>query len=93
MTGSIASSPPAVLPVDVVARAERHAARVIDLNERAKNHRTIRMQSAALLTGRIFDDRGNRMSPTHARKGGVKYGIIYLWRCCRARSSWGEFRA
>ena len=31
------------------------------------------MQSAALLTGRIFDDRGNRMSPTHARKGGIKY--------------------
>jgi site-specific DNA recombinase len=26
-----------------------------------------------LLTGRIFDDRGNRMSPTHARKGGIKY--------------------
>jgi hypothetical protein len=23
--------------------------------------------------GRFFDDRGNRMSPSHARKGGVKY--------------------
>jgi len=31
------------------------------------------MQSEALLTGRIFDDRGNRMSPTHARKGSIKY--------------------
>ena len=31
------------------------------------------MNSAALLTGRIFDDRGNRMSPSHARKGQVKY--------------------
>ena len=31
------------------------------------------MQSETLLTGRIFDDRGNRMSPTHARKGSVKY--------------------
>ena len=31
------------------------------------------MNSAALLTGRIFDDRGNRMSPSHARKGHVKY--------------------
>ena len=31
------------------------------------------MQSEALLTGRIFDDRGNRMSPTHVRKGGIKY--------------------
>jgi Family of unknown function (DUF5906) len=31
------------------------------------------MKSAALLIGRIFDDRGNRMSPSHARKGRVKY--------------------
>jgi len=31
------------------------------------------MKSEALLAGRIFDDRGNRMSPTHARKGSIKY--------------------
>ena len=43
------------------------------LNEQATNHKTIRMQSEALLAGRIFDDRGNRMSPTHVRKGGIKY--------------------
>jgi site-specific DNA recombinase len=29
--------------------------------------------SPALLTGRIFDDRGNRMSPTHANKSGFRY--------------------
>jgi DNA invertase Pin-like site-specific DNA recombinase len=29
--------------------------------------------SPALLTGRIFDERGNCMSPTHANKGGVRY--------------------
>jgi site-specific DNA recombinase len=29
--------------------------------------------SAAILTGRIFDDRGNRMSPTHSNKLGVRY--------------------
>src|SRR5438105_6087689 len=29
--------------------------------------------SPALLTGRIFDDGGNRMSPTHANKGGARY--------------------
>jgi site-specific DNA recombinase len=29
--------------------------------------------SPALLTGRIFDERGNRMSPTHTNKGGVRY--------------------
>src|SRR5437868_6705919 len=31
------------------------------------------MKSEALLTGLIFDDRGNRMSPSHARKNGIKY--------------------
>ena len=25
------------------------------------------------MAGRIFDDRGNRMTPSHARKGGIKY--------------------
>jgi DNA invertase Pin-like site-specific DNA recombinase len=29
--------------------------------------------SPALLTGRLFDNRGNRMSPTHANKCGVRY--------------------
>jgi DNA invertase Pin-like site-specific DNA recombinase len=43
------------------------------LSEQHNNHRTTRMKSEALLTGRIFDDRGNRMSPSHARKGGIKY--------------------
>ena len=39
------------------------------LSEQTTSHRTTRMNSAALLTGRIFDDRGNRMSPSHVRKG------------------------
>ena len=26
-----------------------------------------------LLTGRLFDDRGNRMSPSHTNKGGARY--------------------
>jgi hypothetical protein len=43
------------------------------LNEQVNNQQTARMKSEALLAGRIFDDRGNRMSPSHARKGGVKY--------------------
>jgi hypothetical protein len=37
------------------------------------NHNDTRMKSEGLLVGRIFDDRGNRMSPSHARKQGVKY--------------------
>ena len=48
------------------------------LNEQAIKHKTIRMQSEALLTGRIFDDRGNRMSPTHARKGSSKEAVAEL---------------
>jgi site-specific DNA recombinase len=28
---------------------------------------------SALLTGRLFDEYGNRMSPTHANKGGARY--------------------
>ena len=36
--------------------------------------RRVRLKgSPALLTGRIFDDRGNRMSPTHSNKRGVRY--------------------
>jgi site-specific DNA recombinase len=36
--------------------------------------RLVRLRgSAAILTGRFFDDRGNRMSPTHANKCGVRY--------------------
>jgi DNA invertase Pin-like site-specific DNA recombinase len=43
------------------------------LNEQVNNYKAARTKSEALLAGRIFDDRGNRMSPSHARKGGVKY--------------------
>jgi site-specific DNA recombinase len=36
--------------------------------------RQVRLKgSPAILTGRIFDDRGNRMSPTHSNKRGVRY--------------------
>jgi hypothetical protein len=43
------------------------------LEEQQNNHTAKRMKSDALLVGRLFDDRGNRMSPSHARKGGIKY--------------------
>ena len=36
--------------------------------------RQVRLKgSPAILTGRIFDDRGNRMSPSHSNKLGVRY--------------------
>ena len=43
------------------------------LNEQRNDHTAKKMKSEALLIGRIFDDRGNRMSPSHARKRGIKY--------------------
>jgi DNA invertase Pin-like site-specific DNA recombinase len=44
-----------------------------NLDEQNNSNQTTRMKSEALLAGRIFDDRGNRMSPSHARKNGIKY--------------------
>jgi site-specific DNA recombinase len=43
------------------------------LNDQRNGHMTSRMNSEALLVGRIFDDRGNRMSPSHAGNRGIKY--------------------
>jgi site-specific DNA recombinase len=43
------------------------------LNDQRNNHTVTRATSYALLIGRIYDDRGNRMTPSHARKGGIKY--------------------
>src|SRR4051812_5038996 len=43
------------------------------LNEQVTNHMVSRTKSEALLSGRIFDDRGHRMTPSHARRRGIKY--------------------
>ena len=43
------------------------------LNEQINNQKASRTKSEALLLGRIFDDRGHRMTPSHARKRGIKY--------------------
>jgi site-specific DNA recombinase len=43
------------------------------LNENAVERQLRLKASPALLTGRIFDDRGNRMTPTHTNKLGVRY--------------------
>jgi site-specific DNA recombinase len=43
------------------------------LDEQRTNHSTKRATSESLLIGRIFDDRGNRMTPSHARKNGKRY--------------------
>jgi site-specific DNA recombinase len=43
------------------------------LKEKAVTRRTFRTQSPAFLMGLLYDDRGNRMSPSHANKKGVRY--------------------
>jgi site-specific DNA recombinase len=58
---------PAILDRDLFEAVQ------VKLSEQATDHTATRMQSSALLTGRIFDDNGNRMSPSHARKGNTKY--------------------
>src|SRR5262249_11918960 len=45
---------------------EKLAANTVDRQVRLRG-------SAALLAGRLYDDRGSRMSPTHANKKGVRY--------------------
>ena len=46
------------------------------LNAQRNGHTTPRLKSEALLMGRIFDDRGNRMSPSHARRRGSSIATI-----------------
>lgn len=43
------------------------------LSEQLTNRVKTRMDSEALLMGRIYDDRGNPMRTSHARKAGIKY--------------------
>jgi site-specific DNA recombinase len=43
------------------------------LAQQRNGYRVIRASSDALLMGRIFDDRGNRMSPSHSRKGAMRH--------------------
>src|SRR5208337_4347233 len=43
------------------------------LAEHAQHKKVPRQDSDALLAGKLFDDRGNRMSPSHATKGGRRW--------------------
>src|SRR5215468_6934476 len=58
---------PAILDGDLFAAVQ------VKLNEQRNSHTVARDRSEALLIGRIYDDRGNRMTPSHVRKGGIKY--------------------
>ena len=43
------------------------------LEEQRTNHTAARNPTESLLMGRIYDERGNRMTPTYATKNGVRY--------------------
>jgi site-specific DNA recombinase len=43
------------------------------LKDKAVTRRVTRSQSPAFLMGLLYDDRGHRMSPSHANKKGVRY--------------------
>jgi site-specific DNA recombinase len=71
---------------EVVYRGETHSgehASIIDrptfeavqakLAENARARRVCVESSPAILIGRIFDDRGNRMTPSHSNRDGVRY--------------------
>ena len=46
-----------------------------------------RQSSDALLAGKLYDDAGNRMSPTWARKGRALALLMYRRRLCKATKS------
>jgi site-specific DNA recombinase len=58
---------PPILGCDLFEAAQQKLA------QQRNGHRAARASSDALLTGRIFDDCGNRMSPTHSRKGAARH--------------------
>jgi hypothetical protein len=64
-----------VLPGEQPAILDRKLFEAVQrkLDEQRTNHSIKRATSESLLTGRIFDDRGNRMTPSHARKKGKRY--------------------
>jgi hypothetical protein len=43
------------------------------LTSQAQSRQHARVNTHSLLTGKIFDDRGNRMTPSSAKKGAVRY--------------------
>ena len=64
---TLAGEQPAIVDQDLFEAVQAK------LNEQVTNHKVSRTKSEALLLGRIFDDRGHRMTPSHARKRGIKY--------------------
>src|SRR5262249_42600460 len=47
------------------------------LSEQRTSHHATRASSESLLLGRIFDDQGNRMTPSHSRSRGAGIATMY----------------
>jgi site-specific DNA recombinase len=58
---------PPILDRDLFEAVQRKLA------EQHNGYHAARRSSEALLMGRIFDDRGNRMTPSHSRKEGMRH--------------------
>ncbi len=58
---------PPILDRDLFEAVQRKLA------EQHNGYHVARRNSEALLMGRIFDDRGNRMTPSHSRKEGMRH--------------------
>lgn len=64
-----------ILAGEQPAIVDRHLFEAVQakLTEQVNSHEQSRTKSEAPLLGRIYDDRGHRMSPSHVRKRGIKY--------------------
>lgn len=63
----------------------RKVQELIDSN--AGERSEVRTQSAALLTGKLYDDRGHRMSPSYSVKNGMRYRCYVSSAVLRGRRS------
>jgi DNA invertase Pin-like site-specific DNA recombinase len=56
------------------------------LDGQLRSYKKSRTSSEAILAGRLFDDRGQRMTPTHTRKGSTKYRYYVSWALVQGQS-------
>jgi site-specific DNA recombinase len=53
----------------------------------ASDRRQCNEKSGALLAGLLYDDKGNRMSPSHAQKRGLRYNYYQSWVLAQGQKS------
>ncbi len=75
-----AEHPPIVTPTTFEAVQSKLASNSVTRKNR-------RSQSGALLTGKLFDDRDNRMSPSYSTKKGVRYRFYVSAALLRGRKA------